>query len=100
MRFSNYVQSMRPFGWNNLFNAAYTVPLIHGGRPLKGYSMVDYADTKLPNDLNYLRPLTEGNASQPHYQSFSESYVLRGMLFVTQDPWISPNSNLTPTPLT
>ena len=28
MRFSNYVQNMRPFGWNNLFNAAYTVPLI------------------------------------------------------------------------
>lgn len=86
LRFSNYVQSMRPFSWNNLFNASYTVPLIHNDQPLKGYSIVNYADLKLPNDLNYLRPLSEGSTKQLRYESFSESYVLRGRFRFMQDP--------------
>ena len=70
MRFSDYVQNMRPFGWNNLFNAAYTVPLIEEDKPLKGYSLVDYAETRLPNDLNYLRLIAEGPVKQLRYESF------------------------------
>ena len=71
MRFSNYVQSMRHFGWNNLFNAAYTVPLIEHDQPQKGYSMVDYADIRMPSDLNYLRPMAEGPVKQLRYESFA-----------------------------
>lgn len=46
VRFSNYVQSMKPFPWNTLFSAAYIIPAITENKIVNGYEVFSYADLK------------------------------------------------------